>query len=115
MPRTALTVQDVDHKTGVNPIVWTAWDGVNQHEFLNTQGDVTLLLRNDDATGKNITVISQAVVDTDLAVADPVYAVAAGDTAAFSGFPVSVYNTTSNLVEIDADSATSLFVAVIRT
>ena len=73
-------------------------------------------MKNGDVGAKTLTVVSQQVVDTDLAVADPTYNVPAGDELHLSHFPAAVYNTNdgNDNIEIDIDSGTSVTVAVIE-
>lgn len=113
MPRTAITVEVCDHKTGLSPS-YVSFDQANGMEFLNTLEDAVLIVRNADSGDHELTVISQAVVDTDLAVADPTYTVPLGDELHLSHFPAATYNNGSNLVEIDIDDGTSTTVCVNR-
>lgn len=112
MPRTALSVQTCDRLTGLDP-TYTSFDATNGMEVSNASGDVTILIKNDDASSKTLTVVSNLTVDG-LAVSDPTFTVPASSEFYVSHFNSSTYNATGNLLQLDIDDDTSVTVAAVR-
>lgn len=79
-------------------------------DFVNT-GSQFLVIKNDDASTKTVTVVTTEVVDGN-AVADLTVAVPAGDIVVVGTFFVSVYGPS---VSITYSDVTSLSVVVLRT
>lgn len=79
-------------------------------DFVNT-GQQFLVIRNDDASTKTVTVVTSQTVDG-LAVADLSVAVPAGNIVVVGTFFVSVYGTSVSLTYSDV---TSLTIGVLRT
>ncbi len=130
MPYTALTVQTIDRtKAGTKEVTFTAVDQANGNEFANDGSNVTLFVKNTDAAAKKILYNVPETVDLDLEIGEVdsvnfagkrgrVYDIAnqagGGDYTILPPVPGAYFNQdTTNVVQLDFDSGTSLSVAAV--
>lgn len=106
MARTVLAITSVVD-TGV-AFTGAAPDATNGNAMPNN-GRQFLLYKNGDASSHTVTINAYPKGDTPngLTVSDLVVTVAAGATKLIGPFPPSIFNNSSNQVEIDFSSATS--------
>lgn len=104
-----LTVQTID-RDGYN-IAFAAAAGGGD-EFVNT-GSEFILVKNDDASAKTLTIATPRTVDG-LAVADRPVVIPAGEQWPIGPLPTSTYNDGNNKVQITYDAVTSLSLAVMK-
>lgn len=114
MARTELTVEQMDFNTGLDPTK-NAADAANNHEFVNTGGDVFLYIENG-GTGASVTTVltPQTITSANLTVEDRTYSVGAGADLFLGPFPTSTYNQTDGKVYFDIDVDTSVTIAVVQ-
>ncbi len=106
----ALTMQDVV-RAGIAP-TYAAAD-VAGDNFVN-DGRIMIHLKNTNAAVRNVTVITQMVVDGK-AVADDLIAIPATTGDKMIGpFPPTIYNDVNGKVQLTYDAVTNLTIAVIR-
>lgn len=101
-----LDLQDIP-VTGLANVVFIAATGAGD-EIITGPGAI-LLIRNDDAAGKMITIDTPITV-RGLEVENPTITVAAGDFGAFT----VIRNVFGRSAQITYDAVTNLFVAAIR-
>lgn len=118
MPRTELTVNDFA-PAGLLDMesLLEAADLANGMIFRNgTGGDVFLVVKNADASAKEITVVTPRKV-AGQAVADMVVSIAAAKTALLGPFPQDAYNqggSDTYKVYVDVDDDTSVTIGAFR-
>jgi hypothetical protein len=81
-------------------------------QFANTERE-QLIVKNADASSKDVTFVSQQTVDGQ-AVADKTVTVAAGDTMAFGPFPAGTFNDAGGNLQVTYSAVTSVTVKVIK-
>lgn len=114
MPRTDLTVEQMDFDTGLDPTK-NAADATNDHSFTNTGGDVFLYIENGGTGACNVTMLTpQTITSANLTVEDRVYTIGAGADLFLGPFPTSTYNQTDGKVYFDLDVDTSVTIAVVQ-
>lgn len=79
-------------------------------DFTNN-GSTAIIVRNDDVSSTNVTIVTSQVMETDLAIDDRVVAVGASVYKIIGPFPQALYGSTINLTY---SSETSLFVAIVQ-
>ena len=115
MARTAFTVQAIAGAYPANflmsTLTWTLADISNQNSFLLTGREI-ILVRNDDALTKNVTLTSIAG-GTNKRVGNVTKAMTAGSYAAFSASELDGWIQSDGLFYLEADDA-DVFFAIIR-
>lgn len=86
--------------------------GAGGDEFANT-GEEFLYVKNADASGKVVTIVTQQTIDGQ-AVADRTVSVAASEEKFIGPFQTSVYNDTDGLVQVTYDDVTSVTVRAVK-
>lgn len=92
MPATAVTVNNLDHKTPLAKPTSLACDATNGNSATNG-GSLILELNNSGASTYTVAVAFASTVDGQT-VAPLSYSLAAGETKLVGGFPVSIYGST---------------------
>ena len=103
------SVQSYD-RSGLNPSYAAAAGGGD--EFVNA-GVEFIHVKNDDASSMDLTIVTQNTSD-DLAVADRVISIPAGEERIIGPFPTGIYNDANGKVQLTYSSVTSLTVGVIK-
>ena len=81
-------------------------------EFVNNQLE-WIRVKNDDASAKTVTVVTQQTVDG-LAIADQEIVVAAGTVVDIGPFSSGVYNDSGGKVQLTYSAVTSLSIALLK-
>lgn len=100
MARVDLPVTAVN-RAGVAPGAEVAGDATNFHSFVNTNGNVVLLVRNADGAGAHTVTIHVAQTVDGQAVTSRAVSIPLTSSRYFGPFPVSEYGST---VLVDVDS-----------
>lgn len=116
MPRTAIPVTDMAGTPGgdgavLNNPSFTAADAANGMDFVN-DGRVHLVVKNDDASQKQVTIV--AVADQAGRATDEVVTIAAGQEAHFGRKHPRWWNQSDGKVQVDFDADTSVTVLAVR-
>ncbi len=109
---TAIPLQTVPSYGGeIDSISWTAGDDVEDHEFSN-DGNAILLIRNGDASPRDITIVS--VADRLNRLGDLTVTVPAGEIGFVGPLPIEGFNQPGGVVSVTLDDDTSIEFAAIQ-
>jgi hypothetical protein len=114
MARTALPIHRATPGTG---LVLARTNAIADGHMFTNSGDTLLLVKNDDASSKTITIPTPREVQG-LALADPTYVVPAGEEWRIGPFDPATFNQPSGAdagkVYVNYSAVTSVTVAVIE-
>ena len=111
MPRTAITVQSIV-RTGLEA-TYESFDQANGMSFSNAGATAFVHIKNGDASGKTLTIVTSYTGDG-LALADRTVSLAATSDYFIGPFPNGFYGNSTNTVYLDIDSGTSVTIAVLQ-
>lgn len=107
-----LTVNEIT-RAGIDAIPATAAAGGGD-KFLNT-GRECFILKNADASGKTVTLVTAATADPDgLAITDKTVTVGAGNSTIIGPFPTGIYNDVDGYMNLTYSAVTSVTVKVFK-
>lgn len=111
MPRTALTVEDID-RSGLNA-TQNAVDQANGNEFTNTNQDVFIRVENNSGGNLTVTIPTSITVDGE-AVADKTVVIANTEFRYIGPFLNSYYGNGGTTVHLDWSTGTSVTCEVMK-
>lgn len=97
-------------RAGLSPAYASAAGGGDS--FANT-GKEFLHVKNDDASSKTVTIVTQSTVDG-LSVSDRTVTVPAGESRMIGPFQTAIYNDDNSRVNVTYSAVTSVTVAVFK-
>jgi hypothetical protein len=110
MARTAIPIQTIQGGASA-AVTFTNADAANGMEFEN-DGATDLIVKNDDASPKTVTVVS--VADEAGRTGDLAPSVAAGEVRAYGKLRPAWWNQSNGKVNVNFSAATNLKVAAVR-
>jgi hypothetical protein len=115
MARTSIPVQQLAaFGEGDENVTFTSADAANDHSFV-LRGDELLIVKNDDAAGKDITFVAPSdSYSRSRGAGDNDKTVPASSIGVFGEFDPSVYRQSDGTMHIDITADTSLSFAVVR-
>jgi len=114
MPRTAIAVQNIPaFGSGINDVVMSAADAVNDHSFIN-DGKTFLIMKNTDPAAKTATIVS--VADESNRTGDQTVTCAGGgsEICLYGPFKPRDWNQSDGTISLDLTVATGVTFAVVK-